>query len=166
MVTAMRKLTDTDLTNIAGSTIKGYHIEGVRVKRGPYIDSDHYGFVLGRNANGHYVTWQFHLDEDEKPNVYWGHYHIEKREAAIRDFETRDLDDVPDVDDSAMSGDSPRMFKVRITETLQKMVTIEAKSRDEAEQIISDRWRNGEYVLGADDFTGMAEFTAWEGEDG
>lgn len=52
----MRKLTVHDLTNIAGITIQGYHVEGVRVKRGPFTDSDHYGIVLGKNPEGHYVT--------------------------------------------------------------------------------------------------------------
>jgi hypothetical protein len=85
----MRKLTDEDLKNIAGTTVLDYHVEGVRVKHGVFSDSDHYGIILGRSDSGHYVTWQFHLDEDEKPNVYWGHYYTENREGAVWDFETR-----------------------------------------------------------------------------
>ena len=39
----MRKLTDHDLTNLAGATLEGYHVEGIRIKRGSFTDSDHYG---------------------------------------------------------------------------------------------------------------------------
>ena len=54
----MRKLTGDDMANLAGITIGGYHIDGVRVKHGDCSDSDHYGIMLGRNERGHYVTWQ------------------------------------------------------------------------------------------------------------
>ena len=88
----MRKLTDHDLTNLAGAALQGYHVEGVRIKRGTFTDSDHYGIILGRNANGNYVTWQFHLDENEQPSVYWGHYFSKDKDAALRDFNNRDMD--------------------------------------------------------------------------
>ena len=96
----MRKLTGHDMANIIGTTVSMYHIETVsmyhiedaRVKRGNFSDSDHYGILLGRNANGNYVTWQFHLEDDEQVNVYWGHYFNEDREAAIDDFHWRDTD--------------------------------------------------------------------------
>ena len=91
----MRRLTDNDLTNIAGSTIHGYHVEGVRIKRGPYTDSDHYGIILGRNSKGHFVTWEFHFDEDDTISTYLGHYFMENKEVAIHDFNTRGLDGVP-----------------------------------------------------------------------
>ena len=84
----MRKLTEQDIANITGSTLHGYHVEAARIKQGPFIDSDHYGFLLGRNAHGEYVTWHFHLLEDESIYVYWGHYFMEDRDAALRDFET------------------------------------------------------------------------------
>ena len=93
----MRKLTDSDLTNIAGSMVEGYHVEGVRIKRGPYIDSDHYGILLGRSAEGYYVTWEFNLHENEKVNPYWGHYFMEKRANALRDFHIRDLEVSPEL---------------------------------------------------------------------
>ncbi len=48
----MRKLTEHDLARINGSTIEGYHVEAVRIKNGPFIDSDNYGFILGRNTQG------------------------------------------------------------------------------------------------------------------
>lgn len=57
----MRRLTERDIENIVGTMIKGYCIEAARIKKGPYSDSGHYGFILGRNTRGHYVTWHFHL---------------------------------------------------------------------------------------------------------
>ena len=144
----IRKLTDHDLTNIAGSTVKGYHVEGVRIKKGTSSDSDHYGIILGRNDKGCYVTWQFHLDENEEISVYWGHYLTEDREAALRDFNERDLKGSSDEA-------APQMFKVTITETLKLTVEVEAESHHEAEQIASDGWRNSEYILNSDNFAGV-----------
>ena len=77
----MRKLTEQDIANITGSTLHGYHVEAARIKQGPFIDSDHYGFILGKNSNGQYVTWEFHLTEDESVSVYWGHYIMDREEA-------------------------------------------------------------------------------------
>ena len=85
----MRKLTKRDIEKIVGSEVKGYNIEAARIKNGPFIDSDHLGIVLGKNAKGHYVTWHFHLLDDESISVYWGHYFAENRDAAIRDFNKR-----------------------------------------------------------------------------
>jgi len=84
----MRRLTKYDLAKIIDSTVKGYIIDDARVKDGEFSDSDHYGILLGRSKSGNYVTWQFHL-EDEEPSVYWGHYFMEDRDAAIKDFNTR-----------------------------------------------------------------------------
>lgn len=78
----MRKLTDQDLTDIAGMTIQGYHVEGVRVKRGAFTDSDNYGIILGKDSQNCYVTWQFHLLEDNSISAYWGHYFADDHEAA------------------------------------------------------------------------------------
>lgn len=50
-------------------------------------------------------------------------------------------------------------FKVTITETLELTVEVEAEDHCEAEQMVSDNWRNSEYVLDADCFTGV-EFEA------
>jgi hypothetical protein len=134
----IRKLTDADLTNLAGTTQKGYYVEGVRIMNGPFTDSDHYGYILGRNDCGNYVTWQFHYDDGEL-SVYWGHYFdSDKRDAALHNFNTRDLDNKP--------------FKVVITETLKRIVEVEAKNIKDAEQLVSDNWHNSMYVLGADDF--------------
>lgn len=44
-------------------------------------------------------------------------------------------------------------YDVTITETLKMTVEIEADSREEAEQIASDNWKNSEYVLDADNFS-------------
>lgn len=88
----MRKLTDMDMVSLAGAVIADHKVEGVRIKRSAFSDSDHYGIILGRSlSSGKYVTWQFHLDEDEKPTLYWGHYFMDNREAAIDDFNSRDL---------------------------------------------------------------------------
>jgi len=141
----MRKITDTDLTNIAGSTVKGYQVVGVRVKRGTLSDSDNYGIILGCNQNDNYVTWEFTIDDDEKVNPYWGHY-FEKRDDAMADYENRDLY-------------QEKKFTVTITETLKLKVEVEAYDEYAAEQIVSDNWRKSEYVLDADNFMGV-EFKA------
>jgi predicted Abi (CAAX) family protease len=46
-------------------------------------------------------------------------------------------------------------FNVTISEILQKTVTVVADSPDDAEQLASDNWRAGDYILGAEDFTGV-----------
>jgi len=86
----MRKLTTHDLGGVIGQAIEGYRIEAARIKNGPFHDSGNYGFLLARNARGCYVTWQFHLLEDGSVTAYWGHYFMEDRAAAVRDFEARD----------------------------------------------------------------------------
>lgn len=45
-----------------------------------------------------------------------------------------------------------RTYKVKITETLEKIVEVEAQNKTEAEQIVRAAWGNSEYVLDADDF--------------
>ena len=50
-------------------------------------------------------------------------------------------------------------YKVTITETLTTDVFVEAESQLEAEQMVSDAWRNSEYILDAENFAGV-EFTA------
>lgn len=46
-------------------------------------------------------------------------------------------------------------FKVTITETLKRTVEAEADDQHEAEQMVSDGWKDSKYVLGADDFVGV-----------
>jgi hypothetical protein len=45
-----------------------------------------------------------------------------------------------------------KTYSVIITETLQKAVEIEAGSREQAEEIISEQWHKGENVLDSDHF--------------
>ncbi len=46
-------------------------------------------------------------------------------------------------------------YKVTITEVLKKTVDVEAEDECEALQTVSDKWRNGDYILDADDFDGV-----------
>lgn len=55
-------------------------------------------------------------------------------------------------------------YEVTITETLQKTVNVEASSKDEAEQIAEDMWRDEEIVLTAEDFTEV-EYKADNGKE-
>ena len=41
-------------------------------------------------------------------------------------------------------------FDVTITETLKLTVSVEASSKEEAEQMVNDQWRAGDHVLDAD----------------
>ena len=43
-------------------------------------------------------------------------------------------------------------YDITIRETLEMTVTVEAESREEARQIVADRWKNSEYILEADSF--------------
>ena len=45
-----------------------------------------------------------------------------------------------------------REYEVTITETLEMTVAVEAESREEAQQIASDNWKNGDYILDAESF--------------
>ncbi|MDO4649679.1 MAG: DUF3846 domain-containing protein [Eubacteriales bacterium] len=55
-------------------------------------------------------------------------------------------------------------YDVMITETLQRKVTVEASSQLEAEQMVTDAWDHQDYVLGAEDFTGVTFNTVDERE--
>ena len=44
---------------------------------------------------------------------------------------------------------------VIITETLQKEVVVEAKTRQDATEIVREQWKNGDYILDAEDFKGV-----------
>ena len=54
-----------------------------------------------------------------------------------------------------------KTYSVKITETLEKIVTVEAETASEAEEIANEEWYRGEYILDADCFTGV-DFTAEE----
>ena len=57
-------------------------------------------------------------------------------------------------------------YDVTITETLQRKVTVEASSQSEAQNKVSDAWDHQDYVLGAEDFVGVAFDTVDEREIG
>ena len=50
-----------------------------------------------------------------------------------------------------------KTFKVRITETLEKVVEVQAETENEALQLVDDNYRaaQDDYILGADNFTGV-----------
>jgi hypothetical protein len=86
-----------------------------------------------------------------------------------------DHDYISDEADSSISDigfkDNPFQYKVRITETLQRLVSVEADSEEHAELIVSENWRNSQYILGADDFLGVEFHSSGDdtedyGEDG
>lgn len=142
----MRKITKRDLEKVIGTSICGFRIEKVRRKND---NSDCYGIALAKNDRGVYVTWQFYFDDEI--SVYWGHY-TENYEMALQDFYDRDIDSRPDT------------YKVTITEISELAVLIEADSRIEAEQIVSDKWRNSEYVLDSENFRDV-NFSAVEADE-
>ena len=57
-----------------------------------------------------------------------------------------------------------RQYAVKITETLEKVVYIEADSRIEAEAMAEENWNNSEYILDAENFV-CARFEATESEE-
>lgn len=50
-------------------------------------------------------------------------------------------------------------YEVKIRETLEKKVTVEAESPEEAEAIVEQNWKDCEYILDAECFAGV-EFAA------
>jgi hypothetical protein len=48
-----------------------------------------------------------------------------------------------------------RSYKVRITETLERVVEVKGKSREAAVESVRAKWNGGEHVLGSDDFAGV-----------
>lgn len=50
-------------------------------------------------------------------------------------------------------------YEVNVRETLETKVTMRAVSREEAERLAEQKWKNGDYILDSDCFTGV-EFTA------
>lgn len=55
----------------------------------------------------------------------------------------------------------PKELDATIVETLKMKVTVEADSLEEAEQLVSDGWYRGEYILDAECFEGV-EFESAE----
>lgn len=60
--------------------------------------------------------------------------------------------------------DEKRTYRVMITETRQKAVSVEAGSEQEARRRAEDAWRNAECVLGDEDLQGVECYIL--GEDG
>ena len=46
-------------------------------------------------------------------------------------------------------------YDVKITEILEKTVTVQASSREEAEEKVNAAWSNSEYILDSEDFVGV-----------
>ncbi len=55
-------------------------------------------------------------------------------------------------------------FDVTITETLKLTVSVEASSKEEAQQMVNDQWRAGDHVLDADNFVDV-EFESNDGKE-
>ena len=55
-------------------------------------------------------------------------------------------------------------YDVKITETLEKTVTVQAESRDAAEERVKDAYYNSEHILDAENFTGVQFGTQAERE--
>ncbi|MCD8149852.1 MAG: DUF3846 domain-containing protein, partial [Clostridiales bacterium] len=53
-------------------------------------------------------------------------------------------------------------YDITIAETLKKTVTVEAESSEEAQEIVENRWRDGEYVLDAESFSEVDYFVEAE----
>jgi len=57
-----------------------------------------------------------------------------------------------------------KQYDVTITETLQRTVSVEAASQEEAERMVTDSWNNEDYVLGSEDFIDVDFKTTGERE--
>ena len=55
-------------------------------------------------------------------------------------------------------------FEVTITKTLQKSITVEAATREEAQAMVEEMWDKGDVVLDADHFV-SAEFSCNDGQE-
>ena len=55
-------------------------------------------------------------------------------------------------------------FEVTVTETLQRTVTVEADSKDDAIQMVEDMYRDSEIILDSEDYTGV-EYSSNEGKE-
>ena len=55
-------------------------------------------------------------------------------------------------------------YDVTITETLKLTVSVEASSKEEAEQMVSEQWNTGDHVLDADNFVDV-QFESNEGKE-
>lgn len=51
-----------------------------------------------------------------------------------------------------------KMYDVEITETLQRTVSVEANSREEAERIVTEAWNDEVYVIDSTDFIDVDKY--------
>ena len=68
-------------------------------------------------------------------------------------------------DVSAIGLEPTQWYDVTVTETLEQIVRVEARSPEEAEKIVARDWQRQEFVLDAENFT-CEEFVAVPVEDG
>ena len=83
----------------------------------------------------------------------------EIKEAALKDFETCGLGELPKEALGQSTHDLLKQFEVKITETLRLTVIVEAENQYEAERIASIHWQNSKYILNAENFVDV-EFVA------
>lgn len=57
-----------------------------------------------------------------------------------------------------------KKFIVKIEELLAKKVEVEAETPEDAAEMVKQKYTDGEYVLNADDFTGMTMFAVTQKE--
>jgi hypothetical protein len=55
---------------------------------------------------------------------------------------------------------SLREYDIKIRETLEKVVSVEATSLEHAKHIAEKNWKNADYVLDADDFKSVSFHSA------
>ena len=48
-----------------------------------------------------------------------------------------------------------KTYNIEITETLQRTISIEASSDEEAREKVEEMWKKSKIILGADDFKGV-----------
>ncbi|GEM_PF-2297938 len=58
-----------------------------------------------------------------------------------------------------------KIYKVTITETLKKGVSVRAENKQEAEQRALDAWRNTEIILEPEDFDGVTVIAEDDGSE-
>ena len=68
-------------------------------------------------------------------------------------------------DVSAIGLEPTQWYDVTVTETLEQIVRVEARSQEEAEKIVARDWQRQEFVLDAENFT-CVEFAAVSVEAG
>lgn len=61
-------------------------------------------------------------------------------------------------------GGEMKDYRVAVTETRRRVVTVAASSEQEAHDRVMDAWRNSEISLGEDDFEGVEAYVLAEGD--